>query len=70
MEPTITTKLGAVKQIAENIVLLAEAKDYEGAAYLGEELMAIASIPTDKVIIEDCPMSASGIIINQYPKAE
>lgn len=66
MDPIITTKLGAVKRLAENMVDLAENDDYEGAANLADELHSVAQATTPKVVIKDCPMSPSGIIIEEY----
>ena len=68
METTITTKIGAAKLLAENVVILAETGDWESAADLAEELKDLADIDSEKVIIEECPMAASGVLISAYPK--
>lgn len=68
MDPIITSKLGAAKLIAENLVIIAETGDWESVADLAEDLKDLANIESEKVIIEECPMAATGELISAYPK--
>lgn len=70
MDPIITSKLGAAKLIAENLILIAETGDWESFEASAEDLTDLAKIESDKVIIEECPMAASGTLISPYPKQQ